>query len=283
MRIVTKIEEMQKEGDSFRSGKKIIGFVPTMGYLHDGHLSLIKIARENSDVVVVSIFVNPTQFAPNEDFASYPRDIDRDSNLLKSAGVDLLFVPSVEEMYPAKYFTTVSVENLAEQLEGKSRPSHFRGVTTVVAKLFNIVKPHVAVFGQKDAQQALVIKQMECDLNFGIKIIIAPTVREADGLAMSSRNSYLTKDQRGESTVLYESLSEAANMMSGGVKNSLTIKDKMIKLISMKKSAQIDYISIADASTLNEIDFIQPGGTYLISLAVRFGNTRLIDNIIQTI
>ncbi|MBI5476408.1 MAG: pantoate--beta-alanine ligase [Ignavibacteriales bacterium] len=283
MRVVTKIGEMQNIVDDLRRDKRIVSLVPTMGYLHDGHLSLMKIARQNSDIVIVSIFVNPTQFAPHEDFGSYPRDIAGDTKLANSAGVDFLFTPEKNEIYPADYATFVDVDEITEKLEGKSRPTHFRGVATIVTKLFNIAKPHVAIFGQKDAQQALVIKKIVFDLNFGIKIIIAPTIREKDGLAMSSRNSYLTKEQRQESPVLYESLTEASKMISGGITDCLTIKEKMIKLISMKQSAKIDYISIADSTDLEEVDVLQKGGTYLISLAVKFGNTRLIDNIIQTI
>jgi pantoate--beta-alanine ligase len=188
MRIISKDKEMQKVADELRKEGKIIGVVPTMGYLHEGHLSLIRLAKEKSDVVITTIFVNPLQFAPNEDYDRYPRDFERDVKLAQSAGCDIIFHPSVEEMYPQNFLTYVEVDKLTKVLEGEFRPTHFRGVTTVVAKLFNITKPHIAVFGQKDAQQALIIKQIVRDLNFDIEIIVAPIVREPDGLAMSSRN-----------------------------------------------------------------------------------------------
>jgi len=262
---------------------KRIGVVPTMGYLHDGHLSLIRIARTRADVVITTIFVNPTQFAPHEDFASYPRDLERDKRLAESAGTDYLFVPEMQEMYPEGYKTYVEVEDLTRVLEGRSRPTHFRGVTTVVTKLFHITKPHVAVFGQKDAQQAAVIKQMVKDLDFGIDIVVGPIVREQDGLAMSSRNVYLSPSERADATVLYESLLLAEKLIKQGVRDSARIIGEMKNLIASKPTAKIDYISTADARTLQEVSQLRSGDTVLISLALRIGTTRLIDNVQLTI
>jgi pantoate--beta-alanine ligase len=283
MRIIETISEMQSAAEEIRLCRKTIGVVPTMGYLHEGHISLIKTVRENADIVIVTIFVNPTQFAPHEDFSLYPRDINRDTQLAESAEVDILFIPSSIEMYSSDFLTKVNIEHLSAKLEGKSRPGHFQGVTTIVAKLFNITKPHVAIFGQKDAQQVIVIKRMVQDLNFDIKIIVVPTMREPDGLAMSSRNTYLTPAERSESPVIFASLREAEYLIKNGLKNCLTIKENMSKLILDKKSASIDYISIADPITLDEYGTIEQGQPVLISLAVRFGKTRLIDNILINI
>ncbi|MBI5022488.1 MAG: pantoate--beta-alanine ligase [Ignavibacteriales bacterium] len=283
MKIIETIGAMQSEADEIRLNHKIIGVVPTMGYLHDGHLSLIKVAKQNADIIIVTVFVNPTQFAPHEDFHSYPRDIIRDARLAESAGADILFVPSTSEIYQSDFLTKVNVEYLSAKLEGKSRPGHFQGVTTIVAKLFNITKPHIAIFGQKDGQQVIMIKRMVQDLNFGVKIIIAPTMREPDGLAMSSRNTYLRPSERSESTVLFASLKEAENLINKGIRNCLTIKENMSKLILSRKSADIDYISIADPSTLDEYEILEEGRQVLISLAVRIGKTRLIDNILINI
>jgi pantoate--beta-alanine ligase len=283
VKIVSSIIEMQQVADELRRNGKRIGVVPTMGYLHDGHLSLIKIAKQHSDLVVTTIFVNPTQFAPNEDFNKYPRDLERDSKLADSAGTDILFTPSKEEMYPGGYVTFVEVENITSVLEGTVRPTHFRGVATIVAKLFNIVKPHVAVFGQKDAQQAIVVRRMVKDLNFDIDIIVAPIVREPDGLAMSSRNVYLSADDRKQSTVLNQSLQFAKKEIENGERDCKQLIYKMLTIITAKPFASIDYISIADAATLEELSTLQQGREILISLAVRFGSTRLIDNILLTI
>lgn len=249
-----------------------------MGYLHEGHLSLIRIAKEKSDVVITTIFVNPLQFAPNEDYDKYPRDLERDVKLAQSAGCDIIFHPSVEEMYPENFLTYVEVEKLTKVLEGEFRPTHFRGVTTVVAKLFNITKPHIAVFGQKDAQQALIIKQMVRDLNFDIEIIVAPIVREPDGLAMSSRNVYLSESERKDATVLYQSLKLAEKLIEEGERNSGVIISKMEELIKSKPTAKIDYIAIVDPNTLEKVENLSEGKEYLIALAVRIGSTRLIDN-----
>lgn len=278
MRVITKIKEMQRVADELRKEGKIIGVVPTMGYLHEGHLSLIRIAKEKSDIVITTIFVNPLQFAPNEDYDKYPRDFERDVKLAQSAGCDIIFHPSVEEMYPENFLTYVEVEKLTKVLEGEFRPTHFRGVTTVVAKLFNITKPHIAVFGQKDAQQALIIKQMVRDLNFDIEIIVAPIVRESDGLAMSSRNVYLSESERKDATVLYQSLKLAEKLIEEGERNSSVIISKMEDLIKSKPTAKIDYIAIVDPNTLEKVESLSEGKEYLIALAVRIGSTRLIDN-----
>lgn len=283
MKTVTKSNEMQRTADAWRAQGKRIAVVPTMGYLHEGHLSLMRIARQHADVVVTTIFVNPAQFGPNEDFTRYPRDIDRDTKLSASAGTDVLFVPATEEIYPAGYVTYVEVEKMTTLLEGKSRPGHFRGVATVVAKLFNITKPYAAVFGQKDAQQVAVIQRMVKDLNFDLNVIVAPIVREPDGLAMSSRNVYLTSAERKEAIVLSQSLRLAEEMLMNGERNTAVIITEMTKLISLQLSAKIDYISLADNATLQEIPVVLPFTTILISLAVRFGTTRLIDNMLITV
>jgi pantoate--beta-alanine ligase len=283
MRIISKVKEMQKVADELRKEGKIIGVVPTMGYLHEGHLSLIRLAKEKSDVVITTIFVNPLQFAPNEDYDRYPRDFERDVKLAQSAGCDIIFHPSVEEMYPQNFLTYVEVDKLTKVLEGEFRPTHFRGVTTVVAKLFNITKPHIAVFGQKDAQQALIIKQMVRDLNFDIEIIVAPIIREPDGLAMSSRNVYLSDSERKDATVLYESLKLAEKLIENGERNSENIILKMEELIKSKPTAKIDYIAIVEPETLEKVETLSEGKEYLIALAVRIGSTRLIDNTIVKI
>ncbi|MEO0076526.1 MAG: pantoate--beta-alanine ligase [candidate division WOR-3 bacterium] len=270
---------MQKIADAIHRQGKIIGFVPTMGYLHEGHLSLVRIARRKSDYVIVSIFVNPTQFGPHEDFARYPRDFERDKRLLIKENVDYLFYPTVKSMYPQNYKTYVEVKDFSDVLCGKSRPGHFKGVTTIVAKLFNIVKPDLAVFGQKDAQQAIIIKQMTDDLNFPTKIIIAPTVRETDGLAMSSRNVYLTPVERRQASILYQSLQHAKKMIENGERDSRKIIAVIRELINYMPDANIDYIAIVDAKTLMPVEQIKKG-EILIALAVKFGKARLIDNII---
>jgi|UniRef100_A0A7C3UUP5 pantoate--beta-alanine ligase len=277
MRVVRKIRTMQSLAKEAKRKGKVIGFVPTMGYLHEGHLSLVRIARKRSDLCVVSIFVNPLQFGPKEDFKEYPRDIKRDKKLLAKEKVDILFYPDEKEMYPDNYATYIKVERLTEGLCGRSRPGHFQGVTTVVGKLFNIVMPDISVFGQKDAQQAFVIKRMVRDLNLPVKIIVAPTVREKDGLAMSSRNIYLTPKEREEAVVLYRSLMMAKEMIEKGERNPNLIIGKMREMIE-ETSGKIDYISIVDTKELREVDLIK--GEVLIALAVYFGKARLIDNII---
>lgn len=283
MKIISAITEMQRTADEARLLGKSIAVVPTMGYLHDGHLALVRTAKQNADVVISTLFVNPTQFGPTEDFNKYPRDVERDIKLAESAGTDILFVPSREEMYPTDYLTYIVIEKITSVLEGKFRPAHFRGVATVVAKLFNITKPHIAVFGQKDAQQAIVIRQLVKDLNFDIKIIVAPTMREQDGLAMSSRNMYLSSTERKESTVLYQSLQLAKQLIDNGERSCSKLISEMTKLITSKSSASVDYISIASALTLQEFSNLKTEDNVLISLAVRIGSTRLIDNILLTV
>lgn len=256
-----------------------IGFVPTMGYLHEGHLSLIQIAKENNDFVVVSIFVNPTQFAPGEDFETYPRSIDADYNLAIHAGADIIFAPTVNEMYPAGASTFVEVEgNIVKKLCGKSRPTHFRGVTTVVNKLFHIVEPHNAYFGQKDAQQCMVIKKMVRELHMDVNVVVCPIIRESDGLAMSSRNVYLSEEERRHALVLYESLNKAKDLFLHGVSNVEKIKVSMKNSILQSPIAEIDYIEVLDSTTLENIEVIV--GNAIALVAVKFGNTRLLDNII---
>lgn len=253
-----------------------VGFVPTMGYLHEGHLALVKQARIENSNVIVSIYVNPTQFGLREDFGAYPRELNRDLELLREEGADIVFVPSVDEMYPPEFSSWVNVEKVTERLEGASRPGHFRGVTTVVTKLFNIVQPSRAYFGQKDAQQAVVIKRMVADLNMGIDIVVVPTVREGDGLAMSSRNIYLGPRERQSATVLCKALTLARQLWWDGEKDADKLRKQMTSLIQKEPLAQIDYVSIADAETLEELNLIDRPA--LASLAVRIGKTRLIDS-----
>ena len=279
MRVIRSIQEMYKLSESVRKEGKIIGFVPTMGYLHEGHLSLIRIARKRCDLLVVSIFVNPTQFGPNEDLNSYPRDFERDSKLCEKEGVDVIFAPSAEEMYPDGYSTWVEVKGpVTEVLCGAFRPGHFRGVTTVVAKLFNIVQPHFAVFGQKDAQQLVVIKKMTRELNFPVEIVAAPTVREKDGLAMSSRNEYLNENERKVAPKIYQSLILAKNMLLRGERDTEKIKNEMRKFLESAKLIKIQYIDIVDADTLKPLKNAQ--GRVMVALAAFLGRARLIDNII---
>ena len=278
MQIIHPISGMQRTADALRAGGRRIGFVPTMGYLHEGHASLIRHARKRADEVVVSIFVNPAQFGPGEDYQTYPKDLDRDLRLIREAGADTVFIPSAEEMYPPDFATFVHVEGLTEGLCGVARPGHFRGVTTVVAKLFTSVKPHLAVFGQKDAQQALVIRRMVRDLNLDVEVQIAPTVREPDGLAMSSRNIYLNPDERLQAPALYQALRLAQQMARAGERNAPKIIQKMRDLISERPGARIDYVSIVDTQGLRPVE--QLAGEVLVAVAVRFGRARLIDNVI---
>jgi pantoate--beta-alanine ligase len=254
-----------------------VGLVPTMGYLHEGHLSLIRRARQDCDHVAVSIFVNPTQFGPMEDLAKYPRDLDRDLKLIEPY-TDLLWLPTAEIMYPPGYQTWVEVESVTRPLEGAMRPGHFRGVTTVVAKLFNAVQPDRAYFGQKDAQQAAVIRQMVRDLNFPIEIVVCPITREADGLAMSSRNVYLDPEQRKAATVLFRSLSAAKTLYEGGERDAEKIRAKMKEVLASEPLAEPQYVSCADYDSLEELTEIK--GKALLSMAVFIGKTRLIDNFV---
>lgn len=254
-----------------------VGFVPTMGFLHEGHLALVKQARMENSAVIVSIYVNPAQFGPREDFRAYPRDLNRDLALLRGEDVDIVFVPSDDEMYPPEFSSWVDMEKVTERLEGASRPGHFRGVATVVAKLFNIVQPSRAYFGQKDAQQVVVIKRMVADLNMGIEVVVVPTFRESDGLAMSSRNIYLGPGERQAATVLFKALTLAQQLRWGGEKDAEKIRRQMASLIQKEPLAQIDYVSIADTETLEELSLLDRPA--LASLAVRIGKTRLIDNL----
>jgi pantoate--beta-alanine ligase len=254
-----------------------VGFVPTMGYLHEGHLALVRQARRENSAVIVSIYVNPSQFSPGEDFGGYPRDLDRDLELLRKEGTDIVFAPPDDEMYPPVFSSWVDVEKITERLEGASRPGHFRGVATIVAKLFNIVQPTKAYFGQKDAQQVVVIKRMAADLNMELEIVTVPTVRESDGLAMSSRNTYLSPEERQAASILFKALALAQRLTRGGEQDAEKIRDQMTALIQREPLACLDYVSIADAETLEELDMLHRPA--VASLAVRIGKTRLIDNI----
>lgn len=277
MTIIKNIAIMTQVARKQRHKGRSIGFVPTMGALHEGHLSLIRQARRENDFTVVSIFVNPTQFGPKDDFEKYPRNLKKDAMLCKKEKVDIIFYPNAREMYPAEFKTYIEVKELSDYLCGKSRPGHFKGVATVVTKLFNIVQPDKAYFGQKDAQQSVIINRFVQDLNIPVKIKVMPTLREKDGLAMSSRNAYLSPQERKDAVVLFRSLKLAQDLINKGEKNSRKIISNMRGLIKSKKSAKIDYIDIIDAKTLKFIDKITDN--YLIVLAVWIGKTRLIDNI----
>ncbi len=279
--IIKKINELREIIKAEKVKGKKVGFVPTMGYLHEGHLSLIKKAKEENDLVIVSIFVNPIQFGPNEDLEKYPRDLDRDTKLATEAGCNYIFNPEVEEMFPKPLKTSVQVEGLTNPLCGRSRPGHFKGVTTIVAKLFNIVAPHKAYFGQKDAQQAAVLIKMADDLNFDLEIEVCPIVREADGLAMSSRNVYLNAEERKQALSLSRSLQLAEELIESGEKNIDKVIFEMKNFIEKHSLCEIDYIEILDFENLEEIEKIS--GTILIALAVKLGNTRLIDNKIMEV
>ncbi len=274
MQVINTISEMRQTRKTL---KKTLGFVPTMGYLHEGHLSLVRQARAENKLVAVSIFVNPTQFGPKEDFKNYPRDTNRDLAMLEPL-TDIIFMPSNEEMYPAGYDSWVEVKGITEVMEGSARPGHFRGVSTVVLKLFNIIEPTKAYFGQKDAQQVTVIKKMVKDFNMNLEIITCPTVREADGLAMSSRNTYLSPEQRRAAPMLYQALLMAKERAAQGEWDAVAIRKEMTRLIQKESLADIEYISIADNETLKEIHRIKYPA--LVSMAVKFGRTRLIDNIV---
>ena len=273
MKVVETIAAMKAERGKLAGS---VGFVPTMGYLHEGHLALVRHARTETLTVIASIFVNPTQFGPQEDFATYPRDPERDLALLEKENLGVVFMPSAQEMYPEGFSSSVAVEGITERLEGKPRPGHFMGVTTVVAKLFNIVQPDRAYFGQKDAQQLAVIRKMVSDLNMNLEIVAVPTVREPDGLAMSSRNTYLTLEERKAAPVLWKALCLARGHWENGEKDAARLRQEMTTLIEREPFAQIEYVSIADPDTLEELAKIAEPA--LVSLAVRIGGTRLIDN-----
>lgn len=268
------IKEWKKQGLS-------IGLVPTMGYLHEGHESLIRQAKKDNDRVIVSIFVNPTQFAPNEDLATYPRNMEKDKEICKEAGASLIFNPNVIEMYPSNFYTYIEVNSLTKNLCGKSRPTHFRGVCTVVNKLFNITSPDKAYFGEKDAQQLAIVKNMVKDLNMNIEIIGCPIIREEDGLAKSSRNTYLNPEERKAALVLNESLSIAKGLIEQGERNSKVILDSIINKLNTEHLAKIDYVNIVDKYTLEDVDKIEE--SVLVAMAVFIGKTRLIDNFVYEI
>ena len=277
MELAETIESIRKLVAAARARAESIGFVPTMGALHAGHISLIEAAAKRCDFVVVSIFVNPTQFAPGEDFERYPRDLEDDMKICDEAGVDVVFAPSASEMYARPNVTWVDVEKLTLNLCGRSRPWHFRGVTTVCAKLFNIVLPDVAFFGQKDAQQALIIKRMVADLNMPLQVVVCPTVREPDGLAVSSRNQYLSAEERYDALLLSSALAECEKLIAGGQLNCETLIDTMHKIISQSSKVEIEYITIVDTQTLADLNVIEEKA--LVAIAVKIGSTRLIDNI----
>lgn len=275
MKVVTTLDDLRHARAALLGP---VGLVPTMGFLHEGHLSLARRARAECASVAASIFVNPSQFGPSEDLASYPRDLPRDLALLEAAGVDLVWTPTPEIVYPADFQTWITVEDVARPLEGSQRPGHFRGVATVVAKLFNAFQPQRAYFGQKDAQQAAVIRQMARDLNFPVEIVVCPTVREHDGLAMSSRNAYLNAEQRAAASVLFRALSAAATAFAAGQRDAEGMRQLMAEIIDEQPLARRQYVSCADPATLQELD--GPIQRALLSMAVFIGKTRLIDNLI---
>lgn len=277
MEIASTVNELREKILAWKKQGRKIGFVPTMGYLHEGHLSLVRESKKRSDLTVVSIFVNPKQFGPSEDYRVYPRDLERDRALLEREGVDLVFYPPVDVMYPEGYKTYVEVEDLQDRLCGKSRPGHFRGVCTVVLKLFNLVQPDEAYFGWKDAQQVIILQKMVEDLNVPVKIVPLPLVRDHDGLALSSRNTYLSPEERWAALVLKKSLDLAEKLILEGEKEASRIREKMIELISAEPLARLDYVEIVKLSNLEPLDRIE--GEALIALAVFIGRTRLIDNL----
>ncbi len=283
MEIVRTVKEMQLISNKLRAAGKSIACVPTMGYLHEGHISLITRANEIADISVATLFVNPTQFAPNEDFSRYPRDFDRDCSLCKDAGLNYLFAPSESEMYPSGYNTEISIKGISDKFEGVFRPIHINGVATVVAKLFNAVRPDMAVFGQKDYQQTLVVKQMVRDMLMGVSIVVAPTVREEDGLAKSSRNIYLNPEQRQIALTLYNALKDAISAIESGEKRRKVINGTMHNTIRTAGAFQIDYASSADATNLDEPEEFVSGQKIVLLIAAYLGKTRLIDNYLVTI
>ncbi len=283
VRVISSIKEMHEFSNAVKSEKKKIGLVPTMGYLHEGHLSLVRASKKNADVTVVSIFVNPTQFAPSEDFDKYPRDFERDKRLLEKEEVDVIFYPLSDEIYPENFQTYVSVKDVTQILEGVFRPTHFEGVTTIVNILFNSVKPDIAFFGQKDAQQAAVIKQMVNDLKMDIEISVQPIVRESDGLAMSSRNIFLNESERKDALVLYNSLRYAEELIKRGERDKERIISEMKMIINSAVSAKLDYIDVVESNTFSLVDKIEEGKSYYFLIACRIGATRLIDNILLTV
>lgn len=276
MEVIEKTDGMQQKAEELRLAGKVLGFVPTMGFFHEGHLELMRVARKHCDVVIISIFVNPMQFGPKEDLTAYPRDLAGDLAKARQVGVDIAFVPTVDQIYTKDFESRVSVEKVTKHLCGLSRPTHFDGVTTIVAKLFNITKPHLAVFGQKDYQQLTVISRMVKDLNMDLQILGVPTYREPDGLAMSSRNSYLNAEERKSALCLKKSLDLAREMVSKGETQSAAIKKAIEDLVRSQPYTQIDYVNLCDPFTLDDVDNLT--GETLLALAVRVGKTRLIDN-----
>jgi pantoate--beta-alanine ligase len=271
---------MRRISGELRKGNSVIGFVPTMGFLHDGHLTLVRQSIKNCDVTVVSIFVNPTQFSPTEDLSSYPRNLEKDFSLLANEGVDYVFVPDASEIYPEKFQTYVEVSEITKKHEGEFRPTHFKGVTTVVAILFNIVQPDKAFFGQKDAQQSVVIKKMVRDLNYDIEIIVVPTVREAGGLAMSSRNTYLDIKQKQKALIIYNSLNQAKELIAAGERDSRVLIKNINNNFLLETSVHLNYIRIVDAEDFTEPVTLEKGKSYFILIACKIGTTRLIDNLL---
>ena len=276
MNTIQSVREMQQWADAARTAGKKIVFVPTMGFLHEGHVALMREGNERGDCLVVSIFVNPTQFGVGEDYEDYPRDLQGDTEKVSSAGGDIIFAPSVKEMYPSGYQTFVAVEKVTQNLCGASRPAHFQGVTTVVAKLFNIVKPQAAIFGEKDYQQLVTIRQMTRDLNFDIEIVGVPTIREEDGLAMSSRNKYLSSEERKQALCLVNALNQVEKLFQGGEKDSKKLIDRAAEIIQAQPVAVIDYIKVCHPETIEDLERIDDKA--LMALAVKIGKTRLIDN-----
>ncbi|MBI4491960.1 MAG: pantoate--beta-alanine ligase [Chloroflexi bacterium] len=272
------VETVAEARAAVRQAVRPLGLVPTMGYLHEGHLSLVRRAREESATLAATIFVNPTQFGPTEDYATYPRNLERDLGLLREAGVDLVFAPTVEEMYPPGYDTYVTIGSVAERLEGAARPGHFRGVATVVAKLFNLLQPDRAYFGQKDAQQVVVIRKLVADLNLTVEVVALPIVREPDGLALSSRNVYLSPPERQAALVLWHSLQTVEARFRAGERDAEQLRGAMRAVLAAEPLAEVDYVSVADAATLDELSRVDR--PTLVSLAVRIGRTRLIDNFV---
>lgn len=278
MDIIKSIGDLRKAVRSARSAGRTIGVVPTMGYLHEGHLSLMRRARQENDLVVATVFVNPTQFGPNEDFDAYPRNTQRDIDLMRAENVDIAFMPEADALYPDGYATYVEVQGpMTQTLCSASRPGHFKGVTTIVAKLFHLTAAHRAYFGEKDAQQVAVIRQMARDLDFDLEIVACPTVREPDGLAMSSRNSYLSESQRTDAVVISQALFEARDMIAAGQTQADKVIDHIRTRIVAVAQADIDYLAVVDSNTLNDLEVLD--GLVLIAVAVKFGNTRLIDNL----
>ncbi|HEX6466730.1 MAG TPA: pantoate--beta-alanine ligase [Terriglobales bacterium] len=279
MRIVTTVAETRAAARQLKASGKKLGLVPTMGALHEGHLSLVRLAKQQCDAVAVSIFVNPTQFGVNEDFSKYPRTFERDRQMLEAEKIDLLFAPAAEEMYPAGAATFVTVEGMSERLDGRSRPGHFRGVTTVVCKLFSIVEPDTAFFGQKDAAQVAIIKRMVRDMNMAVEIAVGPIVREADGLAMSSRNAYLDARQRRQATVLSRALKKVGALVAQGQTNSAMLIEGARQVFSEEPEVRVDYIEIVNPETLEPVkDVGHVGRGSLLAVAAYVGSTRLIDN-----